>query len=69
MTGLENELRYLITFDDGGSGMRRRPEPLKAGDTLSDVGSQYVVVTVEPSPTEGGFGRAWAERLMSSSDS
>ncbi len=29
MTGLQNELRYLITFDDGGSGMRTRPEPLK----------------------------------------
>ncbi len=65
MTGL----RYLITFDDGGSGMRTRPEPLEVGDTVEDCGSQYVIVTVEPSETAGGFGRAWAEQMMSSLDS
>ena len=68
MTGLENEPRYLITFDDGGSGMRTHPKPLEAGDTIEDGGSQYVVVTVEPSATDGGFGRVWAERMMSNSD-
>ncbi len=39
MTGLENEPRYLITFDDGRSGMRTRPRPLEVGDTVEDCGS------------------------------
>jgi hypothetical protein len=39
MTGLETEPRYLITFDDGGSGMRTRPRPLEVGDTVEDCGS------------------------------
>jgi hypothetical protein len=69
MTGLENEPRYLITFDDGGSGMRTRPGPLEVGHTVEDCSSLYVIVTVEPSETAGVFGRAWAERMMSSSDS
>ena len=60
--------RYLITFDDGGSGMRTRPKPLEVGDTVEDCGSQYVITIVEPSETRGGFGRAWAERMMVGTD-
>jgi hypothetical protein len=66
MTEMENEPRYLITFDDGGSGMRTRTTSLAVGDTVEDCGSQYVIVTVEPSETAGGFGRSWAERMSRS---
>jgi hypothetical protein len=63
------DTRYLITYDDGGSGMRKRQTPLAVGDTVEDCGSQYVIVNIEPPRTEAGFGRAWAERMMSTSDS
>jgi hypothetical protein len=56
------DTRYLITFDDGGAGMRTRPVTLEVGDTISDCGERYLVVTVEPPRSAAGFGRAWAER-------
>ena len=56
------EIRYLITFDDGGAGMRHRSEPLEVGDELGDSGEHYRVVRVEQPPSAAGFGRAWAER-------
>jgi hypothetical protein len=62
------DMRYLITFDDGGAGMRARREPLTAGDTIEDGGAKYVVTTVEPPPSNAGFGRAWAVRLPSPSE-
>ena len=34
----DSQIRYLVHFDDGGSGMRHRPEPLAAGDKLADGG-------------------------------
>ena len=55
------ETRYLITFDDGGAGMRTRPAPLEVGDMIDDCGERYRIVTVEPPPSEAGFGRAWTE--------
>ncbi|HUY70727.1 MAG TPA: hypothetical protein VMV08_00660 [Gaiellaceae bacterium] len=56
------DTRYLITFDDGGAGMRTRLAPLEPGEIIHDCGERYRVVTVEPPPSEAGFGRAWAER-------
>jgi hypothetical protein len=55
-------LRYLITFSDGGSGMRTRSASLEPGEIIDDCGASYRVVTVEPPPSQAGFGRAWAER-------
>jgi hypothetical protein len=55
-------LRYLVHFDDGGSGMRNRAHPLEPGDELVDGGGRYRVVRVEPSPNPSGFGHAWVER-------
>jgi hypothetical protein len=55
------QLRHLIHFDDGGSGMRMRKEPLEAGCELDDGGRRYRVVRVEPPPNEQSFGHAWAE--------
>ena len=52
MTGL----RYLITYSDGGSGMRHHAEPLEVGDTVEDGGSRYRVTAVVPPPSEAGFG-------------
>ncbi len=49
--------------------MRVRPRPLEVGAPVEDCGSQYVIVIPEPPPSEAGFGRAWAERLILGSDS
>jgi hypothetical protein len=44
----ETTYRFLVHFDDGGSGMRSRDEPLRPGDALFDGGSDYVVERVKP---------------------
>jgi len=36
-------LRYLIHFDDGGSGMRNRDQPREQSDELADSGGRYRV--------------------------
>jgi hypothetical protein len=56
-------MRYLIHFDDGGSGMRLRAEPLAAGAELLDGGARYLVERVESPPNPSGFGHAWARRI------
>ena len=35
-------IRYLVTFSDGGVGMRTRNEPLVVGDELVDCGERYL---------------------------
>jgi len=40
-----------VFYDDGGSGMRSRDEPLEPGVELVDGGSRYHVVRVEPTRT------------------
>lgn len=55
------EIRYLVNFDDGGVGMRKRDVPLEVGDALEDCGERYRIVKVDPPPSEAGFGRAWAQ--------
>jgi hypothetical protein len=55
-------IRYLVTFSDGGVGMRKRAVALEVGDSLEDCGERYRIVRVEEPPSETGFGRAWADR-------
>jgi hypothetical protein len=55
--------RFLAHYDDGGSGMRARDEPLRRGDVLFDGGTDYVVEPVEPEPNPMSFGHAWAARI------
>jgi hypothetical protein len=55
------EIRYLVTFSDGGVGMRTRSEPLEVGDELEHCGEHHTIVEVEQPPSEAGFGRARAE--------
>ena len=55
------QLRYLVHFDDGGSGMRLQPVPLEVGDGLVDGGSCYRVSRVEHPKHERTFGHAWVE--------
>jgi len=43
---LDRQLRYLVHFDEGGSGMRRRDEPLQLGCELDDGGRRYRIVRV-----------------------
>jgi hypothetical protein len=57
------QLRYLIHFNDGGSGMRLRPEPLTVGTTLEDGGTNYRVTRVEHPAHERTFGHAWVETV------
>jgi hypothetical protein len=54
-------LRYLVHFDDGGSGIRNRDRPLEPGDELVDGGSRYRIVRVEPAPSPSSFGHVLAE--------
>jgi hypothetical protein len=55
-------IRYLVSFSDGGVGMRHRDAPLEVGQEIDDCGDRYRIVKVDPPPSEAGFGRAWAER-------
>ena len=57
----DGQLRYLVHFDNGGSGMRMRDEPLDVGCELDDAGVSYQVVRAEQSPHGRSFGHAWAE--------
>ena len=57
------QLRYLIHFDDGGSGMRMRDEPVQPGVELVDGVGRYCVVRVEPAPNPQAFGHVWPELI------
>jgi hypothetical protein len=59
----DGQLRYLVHFEDGGSGMRYRREPLTVGGELADGGIRYRVERVEPPPNPNAFGHAWVTRL------
>jgi hypothetical protein len=47
----DSQIRYLVHFSDGGSGMHYRSEPLTVGVELADGGARYRVERVEPPPT------------------
>ena len=59
-----NDIRYLVTFSDGGVGMRHRDAPLRVGDELDDCAERYIVVKVEQPAVRGrlrqGLGRTTA---------
>jgi hypothetical protein len=57
----DGQLRYLVHFDDGGSGMRRVDALLEVGYELRDGGARYRVVQVEHPPNPNAFGHAWGE--------
>ena len=57
----DTNIRYLVRFSDGGSGIRYRDRPLDAGDEIDDGGERYRVVRVEQPSTGQGFGQAWVE--------
>ena len=52
----DSQIRYLVHFDDGRSGMRHRDEPLEVGFELVDHGHRYRVTRVEPPPNPAAFG-------------
>jgi hypothetical protein len=52
----DSQIRYLVHFDDGRSGMRYRSEPLAVGVELVDSGARYRVERVEPPPNPNAFG-------------
>jgi hypothetical protein len=57
----DRQVRYLIHFSDGGSGMRICDERLVPGAELRDGGARYRLLRVEHPPSPQGFGHAWAE--------
>ena len=59
----DSQIRYLVQFDDGGSGVRYRSEPLTVGFELTVGGARYRVERVEPPPNPNAFGHAWVTRL------
>ena len=59
----DGQMRYLVHFDDGGSGMRYHAEPLEPGDELRDGGGRYRVERLEPPPNPSAFGHASARRI------
>jgi hypothetical protein len=59
----EAQIRYLIHFDDGGSGMRSRTEPIRVGTKFEESGSRYRIKRVEQPAHERTFGYAWVSRL------
>ena len=52
-------LRYLVHFDDGGSGMRYRDAQLQEGDELREGGHVYTVARVEQAASPTALGKAW----------
>jgi hypothetical protein len=58
------QLRYLVHFADGGSGMRLRSQPLTVGATLDDGGASYRVSRVEQPAHERTFGTRGSSRSM-----
>jgi hypothetical protein len=63
----DSQIRYLVHFSDGGSGMRYRAEPLAVGAELADGGRVYRVERVEPPPNPSAFRHACVTRLDGSS--
>lgn len=53
----DGQVRYIVHFDDGGSGMRHREEPLEVGAELRDGPRRYLVERVEQHQT--ALGHAW----------
>jgi hypothetical protein len=58
----DTQIRYLVHFDDGGSGMRYLDAPLEPGAEFADGGNRYRVEQVEPPPNPSAFGHVWAMR-------
>jgi hypothetical protein len=58
----DGQVRYLVHFDDGGSGMRNRDRPLEPGDELADDGGPLprhpCGVTAQPKRVRPRMGRA-----------
>jgi hypothetical protein len=57
------KVRYLIHFDDGGTGPCFVDEQLDVGDELRDGGQRYAVERVEQPTTPFTLGSAWVRRL------
>jgi hypothetical protein len=53
------EVRYLVHFAEGGSGMRRYDEPLREAAVIRDGDAEYVVTRVDQPRTPNGLGHAW----------
>jgi hypothetical protein len=56
------QLRNLVHFDDGGSGMRLRPEPLDVGSELAEGVDRYRVMRVEQPRHERTLGTHGSSR-------
>ena len=64
----DEQVRYLIHFDGGGSGMRFRDAALAVGDVLTDAGERYRSCGSSSRATRGRSGTrgrsCWAGSLV-----
>jgi hypothetical protein len=56
----DQQIRYLVHYSDGDSGMRFFDQPIAVGAEVPDGGNRYRVDRVEAKPNPSAFGRAWA---------
>src|SRR5262245_56300126 len=59
----DGQVRYIVHFGDGGSGMRHRDEQLEVGAELREGGERYRVGRVEQPGHARAIGHAWVARI------
>lgn len=59
----DSQIRYLVHFDDGGSGMRHYAEPLAVDDELADGDRRYQVDRVGRAAEPERIRARWVTRL------
>ena len=57
----DGQVRYLVHFSEGGSGMRWFDEPLEEVALIREGDVEYVVTRVVQPKAANGLGHAWAE--------
>jgi hypothetical protein len=55
----DGQVRYIVHFGDGGSGMRHLDEPLEVGVELREGDERYRVERVEQPVHGTALGHAW----------
>ena len=57
----DSEVRYLVHFSDGGSGMRHFDARLVEGETFSEADTTYRVRRLDHTSSLAGLSHAWVE--------
>jgi hypothetical protein len=57
----ESQIRYLVHFSDGGSGMRYVFTRLREGETFSEGDTTYKVRRLDHTRSLAGLSHAWVD--------